>query len=89
MNAGTIREDGMISLSFSHASDYVVVISDQKMSQADVPADLQPSKDGTNTTNDGNVAKTGDASPVIPTLIVLILAAVVIAGVVVLKKRAR
>lgn len=89
MNAGTIREDGMISLSFSHASDYVVVISDQKMSQADVPADLQPSKDGTNTTNDGNVAKTGDASPIIPTLIVLILAAVVIAGVVVLKKRAR
>ena len=100
MNAGTIREDGTVSLSFSHASDYVVVISDKQMSQANVPDDLQPVKDsGKDQTTDGNKTsgqgqntgkgsvKTGDMSPVIPTVIVLILAAAVIAGVVVVKKR--
>lgn len=90
-NAGSINTDGSVTLSFSHASDYVVVISDKKMSQADVPADLQPVKDsGSNSQNTGKGSvQTGDVAPIIPTVIVLILAAAVIAGVIVVKKRRR
>ena len=94
MNAGTINEDGSVSLSFSHASDYVVVISEKEMSQSDVPEDLQPTDDGSQSSgqdqNSGNGAvKTGDMSPVFPTVIVLILAAAVIAGVAAVRKRQR
>ncbi len=91
MNAGSVNADGSVSLSFSHASDYVVVISDQEMSQADVPADLQPvngSGNNSQSTGSGSV-QTGDASPIIPTLIVLVLAAAVIAGVAAGKKRCK
>ena len=35
MNAGTVTGEGMVSLDFSHASEYVIVMSEQQMSQAE------------------------------------------------------
>ena len=34
MNAGKISSDGTVSLEFSHASDYVIVISEKSMASA-------------------------------------------------------
>lgn len=42
MNAGVIDANGNVTLSFSHASEYLVVVNDTRMSDADVPADLRP-----------------------------------------------
>ena len=41
INAGMIDEDGNVTLTFSHASDYVIVMNKQKMSDNDVPKDLR------------------------------------------------
>lgn len=38
INAGQIDANGNVSLIFSHASDYLLVMSDKMMSQADVPS---------------------------------------------------
>lgn len=72
MNVGTINEDGLTDLKFSHASDYAIEISEKPLSQNHVPADLQP--------NAGNHAgsavapKTGDNLFVLPGFVMLILA---------------
>lgn len=42
INAGIIDGAGNAALIFSHASDYLIVVSDQMMSQAEVPGDLNP-----------------------------------------------
>lgn len=42
INTGKINSDGNVSLEFSHASDYVIVMSDKEMSQSDVPAEISP-----------------------------------------------
>lgn len=42
INAGKIAADGSVSLDFSHASDYVLVMSDKLMSQSDVPESTVP-----------------------------------------------
>ena len=52
-NAGKINSDGDVSLVFSHASDYLLVMSDKEMSQADVPGNLAP---GTDSGQNGNVS---------------------------------
>ena len=43
ISTGLIGADGRVSLNFSHASDYLVVIDDTEMSQEDVPKELTPS----------------------------------------------
>lgn len=78
-NAGKINADGDVSLTFSHASDYLLVMSAQAMSQADVPNNLMPT--GTAQAADGNVrksAKTGDNTLVYLWLLMSITAAGVI-----------
>lgn len=42
MNTSKVDPQGNVALGFNHASDYVVVLSDEEMSQASVPKDLQP-----------------------------------------------
>lgn len=71
MNAGKINPDGTVSLEFSHASEYVIVMSDKKMSQADVPTSLQPVKKG--------AVATGDEMPLM-TMVLLMVAAILLAG---------
>ena len=55
INAGMIDENGNVTLTFSHASDYVIVMNKQKMSDNDVPKDLRQ-----NTKQ--NAVATGDSS---------------------------
>lgn len=45
MNAGVIDANGNVTLSFSHASEYLIVVNDRVMSNDDVPADLRPGTD--------------------------------------------
>lgn len=58
-NSGKIDKNGNVTLSFDHASDYVIIMSDKKMSQSDVPAKLTPNNKGGNET-----VKTGDTAPI-------------------------
>lgn len=77
IDAGQIDSEGNVSLVFSHASDYLLVISDQAMSQANVPENLKPA--GTNqngaasaTNTNSNVTrspKTGDYTMLYPWLL--------------------
>lgn len=93
IDAGTIRPDGMVTLTFSHASDYVVVMSNEKMSQASVPSELRPtgnkengdtgSSNGTNNSSRRS-AKTGDNNQIM----MLILCSMFALGVIVyIRKR--
>lgn len=70
MNAGVIDANGNVTLSFSHASEYLLVVNDRVMSNDDIPADL---RQGTNTSGGANTttvstksaaaANTADATP--------------------------
>ena len=83
IDAGQIDSEGNVSLVFSHASDYLLVISDQAMSQANVPENLKPA--GTNqngaasavntNTNVTRSPKTGDYTAVYPWLLLCAAAA--------------
>lgn len=44
INAGMIDGNGNVKLIFRHASDYLIVVSDQMMSQAEVPDGQQPAE---------------------------------------------
>ena len=60
MNAGTVTGEGMVSLDFSHASEYVIVMSEQQMSQAEadvVNNDTLNSGKGTDEASDKAVDK--------------------------------
>lgn len=72
MNAGKINPDGTVSLEFSHASEYLVPITDEPMAQSDVPAALQPN-------GNNGVPKTGDTLPIMSTVMMLFAAAAVMA----------
>lgn len=63
INAGKINPDESVSLEFSHASDYVIVMSDKKMSQADVPAEISPTKNSNQTQKQS--PRTGDEASVL------------------------
>ena len=84
IDAGQIDSEGNVSLVFSHASDYLLVISDQAMSQINVPENLKPA--GTNqngaasaVNTNSNVTtrspKTGDYTAVYPWLLLCAAAA--------------
>ena len=74
MNAGKISEDGSVNLSFSHASDYVIVIGENM-----TPAKASSTPAATATAK--KAAKTGDNNNVIlfSTLLVLGFAGVMVA----------
>lgn len=92
-NAGKIHADGSVDLTFSHASDYIVVISDKKMSQADVPGNLKPDQTGSdkkdNIQKKPGAVKTGDTMAVMPFILMLVGAAgiIVVCGVRIKKRR--
>lgn len=44
IDAGEVAPSGNVSLTFSHASDYMIVMSAQKMSQANVPNEFAPTE---------------------------------------------
>ena len=94
IDAGTIRPDGMVTLGFSHASDYVVVMSNEKMSQASVPAELRPTgnkgnsdagsgNNGSNSASSRKSAKTGDNNQIM----LLLLCSMFALGVIVYIRR--
>lgn len=59
IDAGEITPSGNVSLTFSHASDYMIVMSDQKMSQANVPNEFAPDQKPGSTQPEGNKDQTG------------------------------
>lgn len=77
INAGQINSEGNVSLEFSHASDYLLVMSAQAMSQTDVPENLMPAgMDQNGTTSASNTnnnvtrsPRTGDYTMVYPWLL--------------------
>ena len=83
IDAGQIDSEGNVSLVFSHASDYLLVISDQAMSQVNVPENLKPAgtnQNGTTSavntnTNVTRSPKTGDYTAVYPWLLLCAAAA--------------
>lgn len=98
MNAGMISEDGSVSLDFSHASEYAIVISDEPMKDT-VVENPDPGKGAQNevddtdeandTTGDGTVAETGDNANVLPAAVLAVVAAAVIIGCVTIRKKRR
>ncbi len=65
INAGKIQPDGNVSLEFSHASDYVIVMSDKEMSQSDVPAEISPTQKKEQVVSPKKSAKTGDETNIV------------------------
>ncbi len=65
INAGKIQPDGNVSLEFSHASDYVIVMSDKEMSQSDVPAEISPAQKKEQVVSPKKSAKTGDETNIV------------------------
>lgn len=73
IDTGLIDASGNVNLTFSHASDYLLVISDRMMSQADVPIDLMlagsqgQGQNGIQNAASGNQSvKTGDYDTILP-----------------------
>lgn len=91
INSGKVAESGNVSLTFSHASDYVVVLADQQYIGNGDGQDGASNTSGNEGTNQGqsgaDVVKTGDSAPTVTLLIVMGAAVVVIAGAVIVKKR--
>lgn len=79
-NAGTIDADGNISLNFSHASEYAVVIADN-----DVTTDNDITTDNDVTTATSSIA-TGDSSPIV-LYAVLCVMAIALAGIAVVTRK--
>ena len=62
INAGKIQPDGNVNLEFSHASDYVIVMSDKEMSQSNVPAEISPTQKKEQSMSPKQSPKTGDGA---------------------------
>ena len=86
MNAGAIGADGNVTLGFSHASEYAIVISDTQGSNADNKTVTNtPAK--ASTAKDAKSAKTDDANPVLPLMVVLFAGVAVISAVYIKRQR--
>lgn len=77
ITSGLVDETGYVTLKFSHASDYVIVMSKSRMSEKDIPADL---KAETSDKKD-KAPQTGDITDIMPYLMLLAGASLVIAAV--------
>lgn len=88
IDAGVVTADGMLSLTFSHASEYVVVFNEKQMSQSDVPSDLQPLSGGgaDNAAQAGGAARTGDEAPA-GMMIAFMAAALAVIAVLVIRRK--
>lgn len=74
IDAGKINADGNVNLTFSHASDYAIVISDKTMSQTDVPSSITTSITQNRPNNQSQPPKTGDPSLVMVWIVYALLA---------------
>lgn len=87
MNAGAIGADGNVTLGFSHASEYAIVISDTQGSNTEnktvtnIPAKASTAKAAKS-------AKTSDSNPVMPLMAVLFAGLVMVSVVYIKRKRA-
>ena len=87
MNAGAIGADGNVTLGFSHASEYAIVISDTQGVNADnKTVTTTPAKASTAKT--AKSAKTSDSNPVMPLMAVLFAGLVMVSVVYIKRKRA-
>lgn len=88
MNAGKIAEDGSVNLSFSHASDYVIVIG-KDMTAKENGSSMTSKTDNktTNKSNDKKAVKTGDQSNIVMISVVLLLSVACITALVLIKKK--
>ncbi len=59
IDAGEVAPSGNVSLTFSHASDYMIVMSAQKMSQANVPNEFAPTEQPGGNQTGGNQNQPG------------------------------
>lgn len=90
MNAGEIDGDGNVTLDFSHASDYVIVIgrdrTEEEAQNQEVVEPEEPTEPSTEAATDAAepVAKSGSGMTVI---LVIIVIAIAVAAVVLLKKK--
>lgn len=80
MNAGAIGADGNVTLGFSHASEYAIVISDTQGVNAD-------NKTVTTTPAKASTAKTDDTNPVLPLMVVLFAGVALVSAVYIKRQR--
>lgn len=82
MNAGLIDENGNVSLEFSHASEYVVVIGEDMTAKENATDDVEADAEG-GVVEELPAEKSGSVMPIILVVVVVIIAV----AVVVLKKK--
>lgn len=83
MNAGAIGADGNVTLGFSHASEYAIVISDTQGVNADnKTVTTTPAKAST-----AKSAKTDDTNPVLPLMVVLFAGVALVSAVYIKRQR--
>ena len=86
MNAGAIGADGNVTLGFSHASEYAIVISDTQGVNADnKTVTTTPAKASTAKT--AKSAKTDDTNPVLPLMVVLFAGVALVSAVYIKRQR--
>ena len=86
MNAGAIGADGNVTLGFSHASEYAIVISDTQGVNADnKTVTTTPAKASTAKT--AKSAKTDDTNPVLPLMVVLFAGVALVSTVYIKRQR--
>ena len=86
MNAGAIGADGNVTLGFSHASEYAIVISDTQGSNVDNKTVTNtPVK--ASTAKDAKSAKTNDTNPVLPLMVVLFAGVALVSAVYIKRQR--
>lgn len=86
MNAGAIGADGNVTLGFSHASEYAIVISDTQGSNADNKTVTNtPAK--ASTAKAAKSAKTNDTNPVLPLMVVLFAGVALVSAVYIKRQR--
>ena len=83
IDSGKIMEDGSIQLDFSHASEYIVVVSETEMTQEDVDEELQP----LNVEEEIEQIEETAGTNIMPIIVLFIILICVIAIVVIIKKR--
>ena len=88
MNAGKIAEDGSVNLSFSHASDYVIVIGKDMTAKENGSYMTSKTDDKTtNKSNDKKAVKTGDQSNIVMISVILLLSVACITALGLIKKK--
>ena len=86
IDASKIGADGYVSFTMDHASDYVVVVNKQELSEINVPLDLRPTKTGS-TDKTGPTPETRDSANVF--VYVIVMGAAAATALMVLRRKSR